>query len=153
MDSAQTIEPRIIIDNLAVTFATDEGPVEAVRNVSLDVAGGEILVLVGESGSGKTVTARSVLGFTPEAAGTIIVDGKDVLHLRPHQLRELRGTNVSMIFQESSSAMNPVYPIWWQMGEGIRAHDKKIKKKEIKARCVEALRAVGIPHPEKRINH
>lgn len=153
METTQSRKPRVSIDKLAVTFATDEGPVEAVRNVSLDVAEGEILALVGESGSGKTVTARSVLGFTPEAEGTIVVDGKDVLHLGPQQLRALRGTDVSMIFQEPSSAMNPVYPIWWQMGEGIRAHDKKIKKKEIKARCVEALRAVGIPNPEKRIDH
>lgn len=153
--SKEAATARVRIDNLNVGFDTDNGFVHAVRGVNLEVQPGEIVALVGESGSGKTVTARSVLGLVGDTAaseGVVLVEGNDVVSMNASQLRAMRGNDVSMVFQEPSSSMNPVFPIWWQMAEGLKAHDPKIKKKEIKARCVKALRAVGIPDPEKRIN-
>ncbi|PWH07310.1 glutathione ABC transporter ATP-binding protein [Brachybacterium endophyticum] len=147
--------PRLAIRDLDVTFATDAGEVHAVDGVSLEVAPGEILAVVGESGSGKSVTARSILGLLPEtaeASGAVLVTGTDVVGLSGARLRALRGEDVSMIFQEPSSAMNPVFPIWWQIGEGLRAHQPKLTRKQIRAKAVEALTAVGIPDPSERID-
>ena len=147
--------PRLAIEDLDVRFATDAGDVHAVDGVDLEVAPGEILAIVGESGSGKSVTARSVLGLLPEtaeASGAVIVSGTDLVGLSQAQLRALRGEDVSMIFQEPSSALNPVFPIWWQLGEGLRAHRPKITRKEIRAEAVRALESVGIPDAAERID-
>ncbi|MGP5918463.1 ABC transporter ATP-binding protein [Brachybacterium alimentarium] len=146
---------RLEITDLDIHFATDGGDVHAVDGVSLSVAPGEILAIVGESGSGKSVTARSILGLLPETAedsGAILVSGTDVVGLSGRRLRELRGEDVSMIFQEPSSAMNPVFPIWWQIGEGLKAHRPKITRKEIRAEAITALESVGIPDPAERID-
>ena len=146
---------RLEIRDLDIRFATDAGDVHAVDGVSLEVAPGEILAVVGESGSGKSVTARSVLGLVPEtaqASGTVLVSGTDVVSLSPSALRRLRGEDVSMIFQEPSSALNPVFPIWWQIGEGLRAHRPRITRKEIRAEAVRALESVGIPDAAERID-
>ncbi|MGP5250953.1 ABC transporter ATP-binding protein [Brachybacterium alimentarium] len=146
---------RLEITDLDTHFATDGGDVHAVDGVSLSVAPGEILAIVGESGSGKSVTARSILGLLPETAedsGAILVSGTDVVGLSGRRLRELRGEDVSMIFQEPSSAMNPVFPIWWQIGEGLKAHRPKITRKEIRAEAITALESVGIPDPAERID-
>ena len=124
-------DPRLRIQKLDVTFATDHGDVEAVNRVSFDVDPGEILAVVGESGSGKTVTARSILGLLPETAtseGVILVEGTNVVGLSGPKMRALRGRDVSMVFQEPSSALNPVFPVWWQIGEGLRAHHPRLKK-------------------------
>ncbi|AXK45276.1 ABC transporter ATP-binding protein [Brachybacterium saurashtrense] len=140
--------PRLQIRDLDVHFATDGGDVHAVDGVSLEVAPGEILAIVGESGSGKSVTARSVLGLLPEtaeAAGAVIVSGTDLVGLSGARLRALRGEDVAMIFQEPSSALNPVFPIWWQLGEGLRAHRPKITRRQIRDEAVTALESVGIP--------
>ena len=146
---------RLEIRDLDIRFATDGGEVHAVDGVSLEVAPGEILAVVGESGSGKSVTARSVLGLLPETAdatGTVLVSGTDVVRLTAAQMRRLRGEDVSMIFQEPSSALNPVFPIWWQIGEGLRAHRPRITRKEIRAEAVRALESVGIPDASERID-
>ncbi|MGP5291024.1 ABC transporter ATP-binding protein [Brachybacterium tyrofermentans] len=154
MSSTQST-PRLEITDLDIHFATDGGDVHAVDGVSVSVAPGEILAIVGESGSGKSVTARSILGLLPETAedtGAILVSGTDVVGLSGKRLRALRGEDVSMIFQEPSSAMNPVFPIWWQIGEGLKAHRPKITRKEIRAEAITALESVGIPDPAERID-
>jgi peptide/nickel transport system ATP-binding protein len=143
------------IKNLDITFATDGGDVNAVRDVSLAVAPGEILAIVGESGSGKTVTARTILRLLPATAvtrGAVILQGTDVLALSGKKLREVRGTDVAMVFQEPSTALNPVFTVGWQIAEGIRAHGK-FSKKQARAKAIDILRKVGIPDPETRVDY
>jgi peptide/nickel transport system ATP-binding protein len=154
MTTAAIDGPAVDIRRLDVSFATDGGDVHAVRGVTLDVRRGEVLAIVGESGSGKTVTARTILGLLPDSArtdGAVILDGTDVLALDKKELREVRGTKAAMIFQEPSTALNPVYTVGWQLAEGLRAHGK-YSKSEAKAKAVEMLRRVGIPEPERRVD-
>ena len=155
-EAEMATDRRLKIVDLGITFATDHGDVRAVDGVSLFLDPGEILALVGESGSGKSVTSRSILGLLPETAtatGAILVEGTDVVGLHGAKLRQLRGEQVSMVFQEPSGSLNPVYPIWWQIGEGLRAHHPKMTKKEIRQQAIRSLKTVGIPDPEKRIDY
>ncbi len=149
------------IDDLVVSFATDAGTVEAVRGVDLAVESGEVLAIVGESGSGKTVTARSILRLLPETAtarGAVVLSRKDgsdrhdVVSLSGRQLRDVRGVDAAMVFQEPSLVLNPVYPVGWQIAEGLRAHTR-ISRKEARAKAIEVLRRVGIPDPEHRVDY
>jgi peptide/nickel transport system ATP-binding protein len=147
------------INRLKVTFATDGGDVYAVKDVSLDVRPGEVLAIVGESGSGKTVTAKTILGLLPETAtsgGAVLINGNNVISVSASKLRQIRGRDVAMVFQEPSTALNPVFTVGWQIAEGIRAHatgGKRVTAKEAKTRAIEALRKVGIPDPEQRVNY
>jgi ATPase components of various ABC-type transport systems, contain duplicated ATPase len=146
--------PAVDIRDLSITFATDAGDVRAVRGIDLDVRPGEVLAIVGESGSGKTVTGRSILGLLPETArvdGAVLLTGTDVVGLSRAQLRGLRGPAAAMIFQEPSTALNPVFTVGWQLAEGLRAHGK-LSKAEGRRAAVEALRRVGIPEPESRVD-
>lgn len=147
--------PVVDIRDLHITFATDKDPVHAVDGVSLHVNPGEVLAVVGESGSGKTVTAKSVLGLLPDNAsveGAVVLAGSDVVRLKPGELRKARGRDVAMVFQEPSTALNPVYTVGWQLAEGLRAHGEYTKK-AARARAVEMLGKVGIPDPETRVDH
>ena len=154
-----TNENLLSIQNLRVSFATDAGSIEAVTGVSLELKRGEILAIVGESGSGKSVTSKSILRMLPETAtvrGTVLLNGKNVVELTSEQLREARGTDAAMVFQEPSTALNPVFPIGWQIAEGIRAHKidgKKVPRKVAKARAIEMLERVGIPNPKERVDY
>jgi len=159
--SADSPSDVVRIENLNVTFATDGGAVKAVDGVSLHVAPGEVLAIVGESGSGKTVTARTILGLLPETAtaqGTVILsskdgtDSNDVLSVSKQKLRQLRGTDVSMVFQEPSTALNPVFTVGWQIAEGIRAHGE-FSRKEARAKAIDILGRVGIPDPKTRVDY
>lgn len=149
------------IEHLAVTFATDSGDVYAVKDVSLELKAGEVLAIVGESGSGKTVTAKTILGLLPETAtssGAVLINGTNIISLSPARLRQIRGRDVAMVFQEPSTALNPVFTVGWQIAEGIRAHSgqgggKRVSAKEAKERAIDALRKVGIPDPEHRVNY
>lgn len=151
----------VSIEGLGVSFATDAGAVKAVDGVSLSVERGEVLAIVGESGSGKTVTAKTILGLLPEtatASGAVILSNKagtaehDVVSVPKRTLRAIRGTDVAMVFQEPSTALNPVYTVGWQIIEGLRAHSD-LSKKEARAKAIDVLRRVGIPEPEVRIDH
>jgi len=147
-------EPAVDIRDLQITFDTDGGAVTAVRGVDLVVAPGEVLAIVGESGSGKTVTARSILGLLPETAkvsGAVVLQGENVVTVSRQRLRELRGTAGAMIFQEPSTALNPVFTVGWQLAEGLRSHGE-YSRKQAMSHAVEMLRRVGIPEPELRVN-
>ncbi len=147
--------PVLSIEHLKVTFATDTGDVKAVDDVSLTVAPAEIVAIVGESGSGKTVTAKTILGLLPETAissGAVLISGNNVISVTPRHLRQIRGQEVAMVFQEPSTALNPVFTVGWQIAEGLRAHGK-VSKKAARARAIEALGKVGIPEPEKRVDY
>lgn len=153
--------PVLDIDHLKVTFATDGGDVYAVKDVSLEVRAGEVLAIVGESGSGKTVTAKTILGLLPEtatSAGAVLINGSNVISVSSSKLRQIRGRDVAMVFQEPSTALNPVFTVGWQIAEGIRAHTGRhaggrVSAKEAKTRAIEALRKVGIPDPEHRVDY
>jgi len=148
------------IRDLKVRFATDGEPVDAVKGIDIRAHAGEVLAIVGESGSGKTVTANALLGLLPETAtmsGAVIVRGRggetDVVHASPAKLRAMRGRDAAMVFQEPSTALNPVYTVGWQIAEGLRAHaDGRLSTKEAKAKAVEILRKVGIPDPDRRVD-
>jgi peptide/nickel transport system ATP-binding protein len=143
------------IDRLKVTFATDAGDVVAVDDVSLSVAAGEVVAIVGESGSGKTVTAKTILGLLPDTAvsrGAVLLGANNVIALSGARLRAIRGTDVAMVFQEPSTALNPVYTVGWQIAEGLRAHGK-FTKKQARAKAIDILRKVGIPDPETRVDY
>lgn len=154
-----TTAPVARIDDLRVAFATDGAPVAAINGISLEAHAGEVLAIVGESGSGKTVTANTLLGLLPETAtlsGAVIVRGRDgdqtdIVHATRAQLREMRGRDAAMVFQEPSTALNPVYTVGWQIAEGLRAHEK-LSTSEAKTKAVDILRRVGIPDPEKRVD-
>ena len=154
--TAAADRPVLSIEGLDVTFAIDSGDVHAVKDLTLEVHRGEVLAIVGESGSGKSVTAKSVLGLLPDTAvtrGAVVLQGRDVLTASKSQLRGLRGADVSMVFQEPSTALNPVFTIGWQIAEGLRAHNPKLSKKELRARVVQALEDVGIPHAADRYDY
>ncbi|GAA1510630.1 dipeptide ABC transporter ATP-binding protein [Brevibacterium permense] len=154
--TASATDSILDVDSLDVTFSTDGGDVHAVKDVSLSVSPGEVLAIVGESGSGKTVTARSILGLLPETAqrtGAIVISGQNVLSVSADELRAMRGRDVAMVFQEPSTALNPVFTVGWQIAEGLRAHDKKASKADLKARVVKAMRQVGIPDAESRFDY
>ena len=154
--SGNTEKSILNIEGLGVTFSTDGGDVHAVKDVTLSVASGEVLAIVGESGSGKTVTARSILGLLPETAqrsGAVFISGTDVLSVSGEALRALRGSDVSMVFQEPSTALNPVYTVGWQIAEGLRAHHRRASKAELKTKVIAAMEQVGIPDAKNRYDY
>ena len=143
------------IQNLGVSFATDAGEVRAVDGVTLSVKAGEVLAIVGESGSGKTVTAKTILGLLPETAltsGAVMLGANNVISLDRKKLREIRGTDVAMVFQEPSLALNPVFTVGWQIAEGLRAHGR-FSRRQARVKAIDILRRVGIPEPESRVDY
>ena len=145
-----TLEVR----GLTATFHTGAGALAAVRDVSFSVAPGEVMGLVGESGSGKSVTLRSLVRLLPptaSVAGEVRWEGRDILGMRDDALRGVRGREISMIFQEPSTALNPVLPIGLQIGENLRAHtDLDRKGRRVRAR--ELMDLVGIPEAARRLD-
>lgn len=143
----------IEIKNLKTEFKLKKGVVKAVDDVSFSVKKGEILAIVGESGSGKSVTALSIMGLITEpgkiAGGEILFKGNDLTKLPLHDLQTIRGDQISMIFQEPMTSLNPVHRIKDQLMESIMTH-MKLSKKDALKHAVEMLGLVGIPSPEKR---
>jgi peptide/nickel transport system ATP-binding protein len=144
--------PVLTVDALTVEFA---GVGRVVDSVGFEIAPGEILALVGESGSGKSVTAKALLGLLPDTAtvtGSVRVDGSEVLGLDERALRSVRGAKVAMVFQEPSTALNPVETVGWQIAEALRAH-RRIARRDARARAIELLTLVDIPEPDQRVDH
>jgi peptide/nickel transport system ATP-binding protein len=155
MSSLAKGDEAVRISDLNVTFATDGGDVRAVDGVSLSVKAGEVLAIVGESGSGKTVTAKTILGLLPETAttsGVVLIGRDNVIEVSHARLREIRGTGVAMVFQEPSTALNPVFTVGWQIAEGLRAHGKYTRA-AAKAKAIEILEKVGIPDAVHRVDY
>ena len=141
------------VKDLVTEFPTRKGIVRAVNGVTFSIDQGEILAVVGESGSGKSVTSLSIMGLLQDpghvAAGSITFDGKDLLAASEHEMESVRGDQISMIFQEPMTSLNPVYRVGDQIVEAIQTHTD-MNKKDAWARAVEMLRVVGIPSPEER---
>src|SRR5699024_3352374 len=156
-DSAASATGSILdVEGLDVTFSTDGGDVHAVKDVSLSVSSGEVLAIVGESGSGRTVTARSIPGRLPGTAqrsGAGVISAKNGPSASAEQLPARRGSDVAMASQGPSTALNPVYTVGWQIAEGLRAHDKKASRADLKTRVVAAMEQVGIPDARNRFDY
>jgi len=143
------------VDDLAVSFPTEDGVVRAVAGSSFSVERGRTLAIVGESGSGKSVTAQAIMGLlnrrSAQVSGRIVLDGTDLLALDDDQVRDLRGSAMAMIFQDPLSSLHPFYRIGDQLSEAVRVHNK-VSKSEARKRAIEALEHVGIPSPDKRVD-
>jgi peptide/nickel transport system ATP-binding protein len=143
------------VDDLAVSFPTEDGVVRAVAGSSFSVERGRTLAIVGESGSGKSVTAQAIMGLlnrrSAQVSGRIVLDGTDLLALDDDQVRDLRGSAMAMIFQDPLSSLHPFYRIGDQLSEAVRVHNK-VSKSEARKRSIEALEHVGIPSPDKRVD-
>ncbi len=141
------------VRNLSVRFRTRDGVVQAVSDLSFTVRRGETLGVVGESGSGKSVTSLAIMGLLNRAyadvTGEILFEGTDLLKLSPRELREVRGRDVSMIFQDPFACLHPMYRVGTQIAEAVRAH-AQVSRSAAQDRAVELLRAVGIPNAEVR---
>lgn len=142
------------VRNLEVSFYTHAGEVKAVNNVSFDLRQGEVLGIVGESGSGKSVTSYSIMKLLSSPgkikSGNIIFNGKDLVAADDKEMENIRGNEISMIFQDPMTSLNPVFTVGNQLIESIIKH-QKVDKKAAKERALEMLRLVGIPSPEKRL--
>jgi peptide/nickel transport system ATP-binding protein len=141
------------VGSLNIAFATPHGVHTAVNNISFAIAAGETLALVGESGSGKSVTSLAMLRLLPENArvsGDIRFHGDSVLALPPERLRKLRGSGISMVFQEPMTALNPVMPIGEQVAEAVRVHHPELSRREVRERAVTALESVALPGAAER---
>ena len=151
------MEKLLEINNLRTYFYTEDGIVPAVDNISFYIKPGETLGIVGESGCGKSVTAISTLGLIQSPPGKvmdgskILFDGRDLTKLSEKEMRKIRGNEISMIFQEPMTSLNPVYRIGNQIGEVLMLH-QRMNKKEARNRAIELLKLVGIPGPEKVID-
>ena len=147
-------EPVLSVRGLRTTFATDAGVLPAVDGVDLELYAGETLCVVGESGCGKSVTALSILRLLPLPvarieAGEVHFNGVDLLKISDDELREIRGNQIAMIFQEPMTSLNPVFSVGNQIEEGLRIHTN-LAKRERRTRVVELLDLVGIPDPAAR---
>jgi peptide/nickel transport system ATP-binding protein len=155
LDAARPVTggPLLEVIDLRTSFVTDDGIVGAVDGVSFAVDKGKTLGIVGESGCGKSVTSLTIMGLNPKSArssGQALFRGEDLLKAAPRRLREIRGDDMAMIFQDPMTSLNPVHKIRTQLVEAILLHND-VSKSEANARALEALNEVGIPHAERRI--
>ena len=146
--------PLLEVDRLQTHFRTSDGINRAVDGVSFSVEAGETLAIVGESGCGKSVTAMSILRLIPEppgkVAGRVRFDGRDLLALSEREMRDIRGNDISMVFQEPMTSLNPVLTVGRQIAEAVMLHEGKSRTDALK-RAEEMLRLVNIPEPERRV--
>lgn len=149
-------EKILEVRQLATSFHTERGWQQAIDGVSFDVYQGEILGIVGESGCGKSVTSQSIMRLYDERrlvrySGTVKLEGQSLLDIPFHKMQDIRGSRVSMIFQDALSSLNPVLTICDQISEPLRIH-QHLSKKAAREKALEMLRLVGIPAPEKRLD-
>ena len=152
-NTANTAKPPLLaMNNLSVTFASEAGPVAAVRSLSYEIHAGEVFGLVGESGSGKTVSSLAIMELLPPRArvtGSIRLDGEELIGRPDSELSTLRGRRIAMIFQDPLSALTPVYSVGDQIAEAIVIHNR-LGRAAARTRAVELLDLVGIPNPGQR---
>jgi oligopeptide/dipeptide ABC transporter ATP-binding protein len=153
---ADTNEKILEVKNLETSFRVEDGVVKAVDGVSFDVYKGKTLGIVGESGCGKSVTSLSIMRLIPSppgkiTGGEILYKGKSLLSLEADEMRKIRGNEISMIFQEPMTSLNPVFTIGNQIMEAISLH-QNLSKADTRAKAIEMLKLVGIPSPEKRVD-
>jgi oligopeptide transport system ATP-binding protein len=149
-----TAEPVLSVRDLRTTFDTDAGTVKAVDGVSFEVRPSEVFAIVGESGSGKTVTCLSLLGLLPKPAGKVVggealYKGDDLLQMRDHELRKIRGNRIAMIFQDPLTALNPVFTVGSQIAEVFKTHRGESRRTAMR-NAIGLLELVGIPEPKQR---
>ncbi|MBU8853656.1 peptide ABC transporter ATP-binding protein [Priestia megaterium] len=149
------MEKMIQIKDLHVQFSTYGGQVQAVRGVSFDLHKGETLAIVGESGCGKSVTSQSIMRLIPTppgriTSGSILFKGQDLTKLSEKKMRDIRGADISMIFQDPMTALNPTLRVGEQIAENIMQHEN-ISKEKAKEKAFEMLELVGIPNPKERL--
>ncbi len=152
---ASASEPLLSVEDLRVSFRTDDGVVHAVDGISYTVGTGKTLGIVGESGSGKTVSSLTTLGLTRSRnstiEGRIVFAGEDIVAMEEDRLRSIRGNDVAMIFQDPLSALHPFYKVGWQLVEAMQSH-RSLSRSAARARAGELLELVGIPDPKRRVN-
>jgi len=150
-------EPALLtVRDLEVRFPTTEGTVHAVNGLSFDIHAGETLAIVGESGSGKSVTAQAIMGLLPseaEISGSVKLRGRELLGLRDRQMRSIRGREISMVFQDAMTSLDPVFTVGNQIVEALRAHNREMDSATAEARAIELLDVVGIAAPRDRIHN
>jgi peptide/nickel transport system ATP-binding protein len=146
------------VRNLRTYFHTDNGEARSVDGVSFSIEKGEVLGIVGESGCGKSVTSLSIMRLIPQPPGTIMPDSsirfrdEEIVSASEKRMREIRGNDVAMIFQEPMTSLNPVFPIGEQIAEALRLH-RKLKKAEARKVAIDMLNLVGIPDADERVDH
>ncbi len=147
--------PLLAVEGLSTEFATRRGPLRAVNDVSFSLEAGEIVGLVGESGSGKSVTGFSILGLVDPpgriASGSVRLEGRELVGLKPAELRQVRGREIAMVFQDPSATLNPVLTIGAQMALAIAAHER-LSPAAARDRAARALETVGIPDAARRLD-
>jgi peptide/nickel transport system ATP-binding protein len=151
-----TSESFLSVRDLQVHFPTSDGVVQAVNGLSFELDRGKTLGIVGESGSGKSVSSSAILGLhrgtNAKVTGEILLEGVDLLKINDESIRQRRGRDVAMIFQDPLSAMHPFYTVGNQIGEAYKVHHPDASKKAVRERTIEVLERVGIPQPDRRVD-
>lgn len=143
------------VDDLSISFGRESHALQVVRNVSFSVGGGEIVGMVGESGSGKSLSALAIMRLLAEpparVTGSIRFEGRDLLALSPAEMQDVRGSDITMVFQEPMTALDPVFTVGTQLAETVRAH-RDVTRKQARQAAIDMLGAVGIPMPARRVD-
>ena len=155
-EAEHTDAPFLVVEDLEVTFPTEDGPVTAVKGLSYSVERGKTLGIVGESGSGKSVSSMAVMGLhdakSSKITGSIRVGGTEVVGLSESKMRGLRGNSMAMIFQDALAALHPFYKIGGQLEEAYLVHHSGASKRDARRKAIEMLDRVGIPQPDRRVD-
>jgi oligopeptide/dipeptide ABC transporter ATP-binding protein len=150
-------EPVLSVRDMTVEFGTEDGVVKAVTGVNYDLYPGEILGVIGESGAGKSVSVMTMLDLIPKPPGRVvsgeaIFKGRDLLTMSKKELRDVRGGDIAMIFQDPMTSLNPVLKVGTQIAEAVLAHNPKASDDDAQNRAIELLALVGVPNPEQRVD-